>query len=162
MHVTATWVVPKQPPRFLAHSIWYTRRLLAVHQFAQERSRLEDRSGALVRHRHRHSLTLTHACRNSGPARYAIGAIDRCALATPALTAADCGMDSSHPPRVVVDPEIMWGTPCLAGSRLPARTLLDMVDGGDARERVLASWPWLTPAHVDAARAWFADSKENS
>ena len=61
-------------------------------------------------------------------------------------------MDDQHPPRVVVDPEIMWGAPCLAGSRLPAKTLLDMVDGGDSWELIVDGWPWLTPAHVEAAR----------
>jgi uncharacterized protein (DUF433 family) len=65
----------------------------------------------------------------------------------------------THPPRVVIDPEIMWGTPCLAGSRLPAQTLLAMVDSGDPWERLVEGWPWLTPAHVDAARRWFADGK---
>jgi uncharacterized protein (DUF433 family) len=62
-----------------------------------------------------------------------------------------------HPPCVVIDPEIMSGTPCLAGSRLPAQTLLDMVDGGDPWERLVEGWPWLTPEHVNAARRWFAD-----
>ena len=66
----------------------------------------------------------------------------------------------SHPPRVVVDPEVMWGIPCLAGSRLPARTLLGMVDGGDAWERIVDSWPWLTPAHVAAARCWLAAGED--
>lgn len=61
-----------------------------------------------------------------------------------------------HPPVVVVDPDIMGGTPCLAGSRLPAQTLIDMVDAGDAWERIVSGWPWLTPAHVEAARAWLA------
>jgi uncharacterized protein (DUF433 family) len=61
-----------------------------------------------------------------------------------------------HPPRVVVDPEIMGGTPCLAGSRLPAATLLAMVDGGGGWERIVSSWPWVTEAHVQAARGWAA------
>jgi uncharacterized protein (DUF433 family) len=42
----------------------------------------------------------------------------------------------------------------LAGSRLPARTLLAMVDRGDSWERIVDGWPWLTLAHVDAAREW--------
>lgn len=62
--------------------------------------------------------------------------------------------DSKHPPRVVSDPGIMGGTPCLSGSRLPAQTLLGMVDAGDQWERIVEGWPWLTRAHVEAARAW--------
>jgi uncharacterized protein (DUF433 family) len=68
-------------------------------------------------------------------------------------------MDSPYPTVVIVDPDIMGGTPCLAGSRLPARTLLDMVDGGDPWERIVVGWPWLTPAHVEAARRWLVDSR---
>jgi uncharacterized protein (DUF433 family) len=40
-------------------------------------------------------------------------------------------MDSPHPPFAIVNPEVMQGTPCLAGSRLPAATLIAMVDSGD-------------------------------
>ena len=62
---------------------------------------------------------------------------------------------------MVIDPEIMWGTPCLAGSRLPAQTLLAMVDSGDPWERIVQGWPGLTPQHVKAARAWMADSRKS-
>ena len=40
------------------------------------------------------------------------------------------------------------------GSRLPVTTLLACVDAGHSWERIVASWPWLTSAHLDAARAW--------
>lgn len=70
-------------------------------------------------------------------------------------------MDKLHPPLVLVDPDIMRGTPCLAGSRLLARTLLDMVHSGDPWEVIVDGWPWLTPAHVEAARRWFGDCKES-
>jgi len=64
--------------------------------------------------------------------------------------------DWQHPPKVVADPEVLGGIPCLAGSRLPATTLLAMVQAGTPWESITASWPWLTPAHVEAARAWAA------
>ncbi|MEJ5999739.1 DUF433 domain-containing protein [Paucibacter soli] len=59
-----------------------------------------------------------------------------------------------HPPVVVVDPEIMAGTPCLAGSRLPASTVLACLEK-DEWSRIVESWPWLTPAHADAVREYF-------
>ena len=31
---------------------------------------------------------------------------------------------------VKIDPEIMSGTPCFAGTRVPARTLIDYLEGG--------------------------------
>jgi len=70
-------------------------------------------------------------------------------------------MQEGHPPVVVVDPDILGGTPCLAGSRLPAKTLVACADKNDWG-RVLESWPWLTPAHVDAARVWLASSSPAS
>jgi uncharacterized protein (DUF433 family) len=59
-------------------------------------------------------------------------------------------------PAVEVHPEVMGGTPVLAGSRLPVATLLACVDAGDSWERIVDSWPFLTPARVEAARAYAA------
>ena len=33
---------------------------------------------------------------------------------------------------VVVDPDIMSGTPCFAGTRVPVRSLLDYLEAGDS------------------------------
>lgn len=63
-------------------------------------------------------------------------------------------MDLDHPPVVHCDPETMGGTPVFVGSRLPATTLLACVRAGDSWERIVASWPWLTPQHVEAAERW--------
>lgn len=68
--------------------------------------------------------------------------------------------EGSRAPRVVVDPQVMGGTPCLAGSRLPVQTLLDMVDAGDAWEQIVGGWPWLTPQHVKVAREWLANGAD--
>lgn len=65
--------------------------------------------------------------------------------------------DASAPPQVHSDPAILGGTPVFAGTRLPIATLLACVDSGDAWERLVASWPWLTEAHLQAARAWVAE-----
>ena len=63
-------------------------------------------------------------------------------------------MSLSHPPVVHCDPETMGGVPVFVGSRLPASTLLACVDAGNSWSRIVASWPWLTPEHVEAARQW--------
>jgi len=60
----------------------------------------------------------------------------------------------THPALVVVDPEVLGGKACLAGSRLPAETLLACVDAGNSWDSIVASWPWLTPGHVEAAQDW--------
>jgi uncharacterized protein (DUF433 family) len=45
---------------------------------------------------------------------------------------------------VVVDPEIMSGTPCFAGTRVPARTLIDHLEAGDSLDDFLEDFPTLT------------------
>lgn len=70
-------------------------------------------------------------------------------------------MDTLHPPQVTSDPEVMGGTPVLAGSRLPVETLLAVVAAGTDWERVLDSWPWLTPEHLEVAEQ-FAKTHDTS
>jgi uncharacterized protein (DUF433 family) len=40
-----------------------------------------------------------------------------------------------------VDPEIMHGTPCFTGTRVPVQTLLDYIEEGDTLDRFLADFP---------------------
>ena len=40
-----------------------------------------------------------------------------------------------------IDPEIMSGTPCFAGTRVPARTLIDYIEGGDSLDDFLEDFP---------------------
>lgn len=61
-------------------------------------------------------------------------------------------MSESRLPAIASDPEVMDGVPVFVGSRLPIRTLLACVDAGDDWDRLVESWPFLTPAHVRAAR----------
>lgn len=61
-------------------------------------------------------------------------------------------------PAIEVDADVMGGTPVFAGSRLPVVTLLGCIDSGDSWERIVESWPFLTPAHVEAARVYAASN----
>jgi len=45
---------------------------------------------------------------------------------------------------VAVDPEIMSGTPCFAGTRVPARTLIDYVEAGDSLDDFLEDFPTVS------------------
>jgi uncharacterized protein (DUF433 family) len=45
---------------------------------------------------------------------------------------------------VLVDPEIMSGTPCFAGTRVPARTLLDYLESGDSLDEFLEDFPTVS------------------
>jgi uncharacterized protein (DUF433 family) len=42
---------------------------------------------------------------------------------------------------ISVDPEIMHGTPCFTGTRVPVQTLLDYIEEGDTLDRFLADFP---------------------
>lgn len=45
---------------------------------------------------------------------------------------------------VTVDPEIMSGTPCFAGTRVPARTLLEYLEGGETLDEFLEQFPTVS------------------
>lgn len=42
---------------------------------------------------------------------------------------------------VKIDPEIMSGTPCFAGTRVPVRTLIDYIEGGETLDEFLDGFP---------------------
>ncbi len=45
---------------------------------------------------------------------------------------------------VISDPEIMSGTPCFAGTRVPVKTLFDYLEGGDPLEEFLDGFPTVS------------------
>ncbi|MCX6874346.1 MAG: DUF433 domain-containing protein [Verrucomicrobia bacterium] len=45
---------------------------------------------------------------------------------------------------VKIDPEIMGGEPCFAGTRVPARTLIDYLEGGDTIDEFLEDFPTVS------------------
>ena len=71
------------------------------------------------------------------------------ALRQGALVSTMAGMDF-----VKTDPDMMGGLPCFSGTRVPIENVLGSLDVGVAWELVLASYPFLTEAHIEAARAY--------
>jgi uncharacterized protein (DUF433 family) len=55
---------------------------------------------------------------------------------------------------VTEDPEVLGGVPCFAGTRVPIDNVLASLDKGMTKERVVNSYPFLTDAHIDAARVY--------
>ena len=49
------------------------------------------------------------------------------------------------------DPETMGGTPVFIGTRVPARTLLDYLEGGDTLDEFLDHFPSVTREQAVAA-----------
>lgn len=59
-------------------------------------------------------------------------------------------------PRIAQDPAIMGGKPCIAGTRIPVDLLLRKLAVGETREALLADYPGLVSADLDAALAYAA------
>jgi uncharacterized protein (DUF433 family) len=51
---------------------------------------------------------------------------------------------------IKIDPEIMSGTPCFAGTRVPVRTLLDYIEGGETLDYFLEGFPSVSREQVIA------------
>lgn len=65
------------------------------------------------------------------------------------------------PARVSVDPEVMGGAPCFIGTRVPASLVLGRFDGGESWGQPVSDYPFLTEAHIRAARAFAAGPEES-
>lgn len=48
------------------------------------------------------------------------------------------------------DPEVMGGTPCFAGTRVPVQTLLDYLEAGDSIDDFLEGFPTVKREQVIA------------
>ena len=51
---------------------------------------------------------------------------------------------------ISVDPEIMSGTPCFRGTRVPVKTLFEYLAAGDPLEEFFEDFPGVTPDQVQA------------
>ena len=47
---------------------------------------------------------------------------------------------------VTIDKEVMHGTPCFTGTRVPVQTLIDFLETGDSIDDFLATYPYI-PRH---------------
>jgi uncharacterized protein (DUF433 family) len=45
---------------------------------------------------------------------------------------------------IVVDPEVMNGTPCFRGTRVPSQNLMDYLEGGHSLREFLDQFPTIT------------------
>jgi len=51
---------------------------------------------------------------------------------------------------IISDPEIMGGTPCFVGTRVPVQTLMDYLEAGDSIDEFLDGFPTVKRAQVIA------------
>ena len=49
---------------------------------------------------------------------------------------------------IISDPEIMSGTPCFAGTRVPVKNLFDYLESGESLESFLSDFPTVEREQV--------------
>ncbi len=55
---------------------------------------------------------------------------------------------------VTSDPEIMGGWPCVAGTRIPAETILACIIDGEDDRQIVRSYPSMPLGGIAAVRDW--------
>lgn len=63
--------------------------------------------------------------------------------------------------RIVVDPAVMNGQPCVAGTRITVRRVLEIVALYPERQALRAEFPELTDEDIAQALAWAASSLDD-
>ena len=51
---------------------------------------------------------------------------------------------------ITIDKEILHGTPCFTGTRVPIQTLIDFLETGESIENFLAIYPYIPRQQVHA------------
>jgi uncharacterized protein (DUF433 family) len=57
---------------------------------------------------------------------------------------------------ILIDPDIMGGTPCIRGTRITVYCVAARINGGDPVEQVLEDYPYISKAEIAAAVAYAA------
>jgi uncharacterized protein (DUF433 family) len=60
------------------------------------------------------------------------------------------------PSRLVSNPEVMMGKPCIKGTRIPVYLLLQKMAGGEDSDQLLAAYPQLTKEDLMACLEYAA------
>jgi uncharacterized protein (DUF433 family) len=53
--------------------------------------------------------------------------------------------------RIIIDPAIHHGKPCIKGTRVPVSVIVGSIAEGHTPERIIESWPQLTVEDIKAA-----------
>ncbi len=60
---------------------------------------------------------------------------------------------------ISIDPEIRFGKPCIAGTRITVNDILGWMASGMSQEEILVDYPSITKEHIQAA-LYFAANRE--
>lgn len=67
-------------------------------------------------------------------------------------------LSSAAHPLIGIDPEIRFGQPCIAGTRISVRDVMSRLNGGWSVADITEDFPELTTEAITAAQAYAADS----
>jgi uncharacterized protein (DUF433 family) len=62
--------------------------------------------------------------------------------------------------RIVIDPRVMVGKPCIRGTRIPVRTIVNLLAHGATSEEILGEYPRLAREDILACLLYAADILE--
>lgn len=58
--------------------------------------------------------------------------------------------------RITLNPSVMSGRPCIRGLRVTVGNILNLLAAGRSREEILAAYPYLESADIDACLQYAA------
>lgn len=64
--------------------------------------------------------------------------------------------------RILTDPAIHHGEPCIKNTRVPVSVLVGSVADGDTPEQIIEAWPELTRDDIKAALKFAAEAVNDS
>jgi uncharacterized protein (DUF433 family) len=64
--------------------------------------------------------------------------------------------------RIVIDPAIHHGDPCIKGTRVPVSVIVGSVADGDTFAEIIDAWPQLTEDDIKAALKFAAEAVNNA
>ena len=65
--------------------------------------------------------------------------------------------------RIIIDPKVFGGKPCIRGMRFPVSKILDLIASGMTTEGILADYPYLEAEDVSQAlkfAAWVVQEEQ--
>ena len=62
--------------------------------------------------------------------------------------------------RIVIDPKVMVGKPCIRGTRIPVRTIVNLLAHGATFDEIVEDYPRLTREDILGCLLYVADTSE--
>ncbi len=63
--------------------------------------------------------------------------------------------------RIVADPSVLGGKPCIRGTRISVEFILELIASGASRDDILRGWPHLSAEDVEEAVLYAARFLKN-